>query len=301
MNEFDSIQLSDLRALMAVIREGTVTRAAATLGLTQSALSYQLDRMRKSFGDPLFVRVGNRMAATPFALRLADPATRVLQIVETEIAQLSRFDPKTTTRVFRIGVNEIGAITLVPRLIKRLHEAAPRATLTQMQVRLDQMSDQLQTGAMDIAAGHFPDVDRSLLQQLLYRRGYTLIVSQRHPRVRDTITVAQLCHEQLLESSAIPSTNDWLHALMATSGHASKPPMQTHHASAVPFIVADSELVAIVPLQVYEIFRPIAKVRAVRLPRAIPAIDICQYWHPRLSTDPEVKFFRELIFSVASE
>src|SRR5437868_5534107 len=119
MSEFDqAIQLADLRALMAVLRDGTVTRAAQSLGLTQSALSYQLDRMRKTFGDQLFVRVGNRMAATPFAQRLADPARRVLHIVDTEVAQLGRFDPATTTRTFRLGVNEIGAITLMPKIVK---------------------------------------------------------------------------------------------------------------------------------------------------------------------------------------
>lgn len=86
-------QIADLRAVLALIEDGTVTRAARRLGLTQSALSYHLDRMRKRFADPLFVRVGNRMAPTPFAQGLAEPAARVLRIVETEIAGLARFDP----------------------------------------------------------------------------------------------------------------------------------------------------------------------------------------------------------------
>jgi len=55
-------QLADLRALLALIGEGTVTRAAVKLGVSQSTLSYQLDNMRKRFADQLFVRIGNRMA-----------------------------------------------------------------------------------------------------------------------------------------------------------------------------------------------------------------------------------------------
>jgi DNA-binding transcriptional LysR family regulator len=66
MKTFDSRapQVADLRAALALLQERTVTRAAQRLGLTQSALSYQLERMRKRFGDPLFVRVGNRMSPT---------------------------------------------------------------------------------------------------------------------------------------------------------------------------------------------------------------------------------------------
>ena len=78
MKKFDNRQpeLADLKAVMALMAHGTVTRAAQTLGTSQSALSYQLDRMRKRFGDALFVRIGNRMAATPFTQRLAEPAAR---------------------------------------------------------------------------------------------------------------------------------------------------------------------------------------------------------------------------------
>lgn len=302
MNTVDhSIQLSDLRALMAVLREGTVTAAARRLGMTQSSLSYQLDRMRKSFGDQLFVRVGNRMAATPFAERLAEPASRVLHIMETEVSQLGRFDPATTTRTFRLGVNEIGAITLVPRIIRRLGEVAPRATLAQLQVRASELGRQLEEGSMDLAAGHFPDLDKSLLQQRLYRRDYTCVVTERHPRIGATISLRQLAREQLLETPGVPATNEWVRSVMTQAGLALRAPMTTQHVSAIPFIVADSELVGIVPREVFEIFRPIARIRSASLVRAIPAVEIRQYWHPRLASDPAVKFLRELVFAVARE
>lgn len=302
MNEFDkSIQLSDLRTLMAVLREGTVTAAARRLGLSQSALSYQLERMRKTFGDQLFVRVGNRMSATPLAQRLAHPASRVLDIVETEISQLGSFDPATTTRTFRLGVNEIGAITLVPKLIRRLSQVAPHATLAQLQARSADMAEQLEQGALDLAAGYFPELDKTLVQQRLYKRDYTCVVSARHPRIGEKASLKQLAREQLLESPAVPATNEWIRALMGRHGQTLRPPMTTQHVSAIPFIVADSELVAMIPHEVYEIFRPVARIRPVALPVAVPGIEIRQCWHPRLASDPAVRFLRELVFSVARE
>lgn len=86
--------------------------------------------MRKRFGDPLFVRVGNRMAPTPLAMELQEPAARVLRILETEIAEIRRFDPLAMQRDFRVAVNEIGAMTLIPRLVKRLSVTAPGARLS---------------------------------------------------------------------------------------------------------------------------------------------------------------------------
>lgn len=302
MNDFDkSIQLSDLRALMAMLREGTVTAAAQSLGLTQSALSYQIERMRQKFGDQLFVRVGNRMAATPLAERLAQPASRVLQIVEGEISQLGSFDPATTTRVFRLGVNEIGAITLVPRIIQRLSQVAPRANLAQVHVQPQRLGEQLESGDLDVAAGHFPEHDKRLLQQQLYRRDYTCIVSERHPRIGATITFKQLSQEQLLETPGVPSTNHWIRSLMKQAHLSLRAPMTTQHVSAIPFIVADSELVGIIPREVFEIFRKTTQIRCASLSKAIPPIEIRQYWHPRLASDPAVRFFRELVFSVARE
>src|SRR5690349_13964651 len=120
MNEFDNRepQLADLKAILALLQDGTVTRASQRLGVTQSAL----------------------------ARALADPASRVLRIVEDEIAALSTFDPSTTTREFRIGVNEIGAITMVPRLLKRLTAAAPHARLSPLHVTRESMAAALEAG-----------------------------------------------------------------------------------------------------------------------------------------------------------
>ena len=123
-------QVSDLQALRALATDGTFSQAARRLGITQSGLSYTLGRMRKRFGDPPFVRVGNRMAPIPLAMELQEPAARVLRILETEIAEIRRFDPLARQRDFRVAVNEIGAMTLIPRLVKRLSVTAPGARLS---------------------------------------------------------------------------------------------------------------------------------------------------------------------------
>lgn len=294
-------QLADLRAILALIEDGTVTRASARLGVTQSTFSYQLERMRKRFSDPLFVRVGNRMAPTPFALRLAEPAGRVLRILDTEIADLTTFDPRTTDREFRIGLNEIGAIVMVPKLMRRLTQEAPHARLVQMHVDPRTMASMLESGAMDIAAGYFAHSDNNLVQQLLYRRDYVCVVRKDHPRIAGAISLRQLSQEQQLQSPSVPATNAWIADQLAKAGYTSGPVMTTQHVAAIPFIVAASDLVAILPREVCTLFGPVAAIKVVRVPRTIPPLAIHQYWHPRVASDPAVRFFRELVYRCAHE
>jgi DNA-binding transcriptional LysR family regulator len=301
MKKFDSRapQVADLRAVLALLHERTVTRASQRLGLTQSALSYQLERMRRRFADPLFVRVGNRMSPTPLAIALAEPASRALRILENEIAALARFDPATTTREFRIGVNEIGAITMVPRLVRRLSAVAPHARLAPVQVDPESMTGALESGAMDVVGGHFPNSFGGLLQQLLYKRDYVCVARRDHPRIGASMSMREFGLAPQVHTAAVPTMRAWLDAQLRKRGLESGPRMMTHHVAAIPFIVASSDHVAMIPREVFELFAPIAPLKMVRLPVPIPSVAIHQYWHPRVASDPAVKFFREQVLAAA--
>jgi DNA-binding transcriptional LysR family regulator len=302
MKDFDDLpSASDLRSILAVLDSGTVTRAAQRLGLSQSALSYQIERMRRRFGDPLFVRSGNRMAPTPLAQRLADPASRILRILETEVAGLQRFQPAATTREFRIGVNEIGAITLVPRIVRQLAAAAPHARLAPVQVDSGTLGGALESGAMDVAAGHFPQAHAGLKQQLLYRRDYVCIARRDHPRIGASMTLRELSRTPQVHTPAVVATRAWMEEQLRKEQLPGGVAMSTHHVAAIPFIVAASDHVALIPREVFELFAPIAPVKAVRLPVTVPALSIHLYWHPRVDVDPAVSFFREIVRRAAVE
>ncbi len=297
----DLPQLLDLKVVLTLIDCGTVTKAAERLGVTQSALSYQVERMRKRFGDPLFVRVGNRMEATPFALRVVEPASRVLRIMETEIGGIKSFDPSTTTREYRIGLNELGALTLLPRLVKRLAQLAPNARLMPMPVNVATLSALLESGDLDIAAGFFATSDAKLFQQRLYQRDYACIARSDHPYIGQSLTWREFGRVPKVQSVGVPTTTAWLESQVRKGGHAFEVHMTTQYISIIPFIVAASDMVSIIPRELYDLFLPISAVKLVRLPKVIPAITIRQYWHPRMAGDPSIKFLRELVYEVARE
>ena len=101
------LDLNLLVAFDALLTERSVTRAAARIGLGQSAMSHNLARLRTLFGDELLTRGAEGMRPTPRALALADPVRVTLSQIQAAVLQREAFDPSTADRTFRIGLAEL--------------------------------------------------------------------------------------------------------------------------------------------------------------------------------------------------
>src|SRR3982751_5620030 len=141
------VDLNLLRVFDAVLRDPGVPPAAARLGLTQPAVSNALARLRKVFGDPLFVRTPSGMDATPFARELAEPVRQALALLESALAHGPGFDPASTTRAFRFYMSDLGQIEFLPPLIERIQKAASGVRLEAVALEVDDIADALTTGA----------------------------------------------------------------------------------------------------------------------------------------------------------
>src|SRR4029079_13537643 len=123
------LDLNLLVAFDALLTERSVTRAAARLGLGQSAMSHNLGRLRTLFGDELLTRGAEGMRPTPRALALADPVRVTLAQIQAAVLQREAFDPATADRPFRIGLADSIEVALIPGLMARLRGAAPDVAL----------------------------------------------------------------------------------------------------------------------------------------------------------------------------
>ncbi|MCX7815398.1 MAG: LysR family transcriptional regulator [Tepidimonas ignava] len=130
MNGFDESALDPraLRLLLAVLETGSFTRAAQHLGLTQSAVSHGVQRLREVLGDPLFVKSGRGIVPTARALSLAEPARELLAALQ-RLAHAQAFDPARWQAEITIAANDLQRDVLVPPLLARLRTAAPGVTL----------------------------------------------------------------------------------------------------------------------------------------------------------------------------
>lgn len=130
MSHFDWSDLDArlLRLLVTVVDAGSVTAAAQRLGVTQSAVSHMLDKLRAITGDALFTKSGRGIVATARALTLADRARELLVELE-RFAQSENFDPATWQTTFTIAANDFQRDALLPGLMQRLRQQAPGVSL----------------------------------------------------------------------------------------------------------------------------------------------------------------------------
>jgi DNA-binding transcriptional LysR family regulator len=122
MSELD---LRHLRIFVALCAARNVTRAAEAVGLSQSSVSVVLAQLRDHYGDPLFVRTAQGMQPTPRA-KLIEPVLRqALQLLDQSLVRPAEFNPAEITRSFRICMTDVGQMTLLPRLLPRIHALHP--------------------------------------------------------------------------------------------------------------------------------------------------------------------------------
>src|SRR5690349_5579899 len=115
---FGSLYLGQLQVVEAIARTGNLTAAADELGITQSAASHTLAKLRKELNDPLFVRTSDGMQPTPFGRRLAESSKFALQALNASLSQQADFLPLTSSRTFSIIMSDVSQFLFLPALIK---------------------------------------------------------------------------------------------------------------------------------------------------------------------------------------
>jgi len=123
------VDLNLLVVLDALLRERSVSRAGEIVGLSQSATSAALGRLREIFHDPLLVRVGRNLALTQNAENLIEPLRDALSKIQQTLMQKGGFDPLNDREAFTISASDYVVLVLLGRLVKRLEEEAPNVTI----------------------------------------------------------------------------------------------------------------------------------------------------------------------------
>src|SRR5918998_1790205 len=127
--DLHGIDLNLVVAFDALMAERSVTRAGTRIGRTQPAMSAALARLRALLKDELFVRAPGGLQPTPRALDLAEPLGRALAEIQQTLDFTQAFDPRSSATSFKLGLSDHPAFVLLPKLVERLREAAPAATL----------------------------------------------------------------------------------------------------------------------------------------------------------------------------
>jgi DNA-binding transcriptional LysR family regulator len=291
--------LNLLFALNALLSEGSVAKAAERLGLSESAMSRALARLRKSTGDELLVRAGRAMVLTPHALALRD---RVRELVQESRAVLqpadARMDPRTLRQLFTIRANDGFIEAFAHQLVARAAQEAPGVRL-RFAPKPDKDVRPLREGLLDLDVGVLGDSGPEVRVQMLYRDRFIAVVRQGHPLLAEPeVTAERYAACDHVVTSRHGRTVGPVDDALAAVGLARNTAVVVPSFSTALSVAAATDLVALIPSSYFEYQRARGTLCAFPLPVATAQITVSQMWHPRLDRDPAHRWLRGLVLQV---
>jgi len=292
------IDLNLLVVFDAVYRARNLTLAGERLGLSQPSISHALSRLRHRFKDPLFLRTPRGMVPTPLADEVAPGIAEGLSVIRASCAP-PRFDPATSTRLFMLGMADIGEVVQMPLLVKALG-VAPGVRLRTIAMSPPEARAALGEGLLDVSLSNFP-VQPPLHEQILGKPGYAVVARTGHPTIKPRFTLAAFRKAKHLLVRPVgagvkhgESIDKALRAIDASIA------VQVGHFFPVGALVSQSDLVAIVPWGIAKTLERTYPIRVLKPPMPLPTTHLSLAWHERQHRDPGNQWLREIFIRETS-
>lgn len=294
----DKLDANLVLALHALLRERSVSRAAARMGLGQPAMSHALKRLRERLDDPLLVRGDGRlMQLTPRAVELADLAEQGVEAIARVFAPPAKFDPATCSRRFRVAASDAMIVNVLPGLLARLAQEAPGVDL-ELPTTGPSVAAALEEGRLDLAIGRWDLAPLGLRRRMLYRERLVSVVRADHPRVGEALDLTTY----LALSHILVAPRGTPHGVVDTAlgelGHQRRIAVVLHSFVAAMIVTAASDLVLTLPRRVAEQLRGRLALRLLPPPLALDPFELHLVWHERDHHDPAHRWLRGLVASV---
>jgi DNA-binding transcriptional LysR family regulator len=300
------IDLNLFLVLHAVLSEGSVTRAAQKLHVTQSAVSNALARLRELLQDPLFVRNGRGLVPTPRARELAPLVQRALGALQAAVGG-SAFDPAQSTRRFTLAWSDAQAIAHLPDLLPQFERELPNATLRIVTVDFLVATNGLALGEVDVALGPVQAAFPPLLHEPIYAEEVVLAVRRDHAKairclLREQFDSIEFVDIQLALGQGGVG-NLLMTELLARHGLSWRVGMVAPDFTTAAHAAAVSDYVVGLPARAARAFCGFLPLEIVELPAFLkrPTMSMAILWHPRTDGDAGARYFRGLVREACKE
>ena len=291
--------LNLLVTLDVLLAEGNVTRAAARLRLSPSAMSRALARLRKVTGDPLLVRAGRELVPTPRAVELRGQVGQLVQDAAAVLRPAAALDPRGLARCFTLRSSEGFAETFGPRLIAALADEAPGVRLDFMQ-KPDKDSTPLRDGSVDLETGVVgEDMGPEVRAQALFRDRFVGVVRPGHALTEGEVTAARYAAGRHIAVSRRGRDRGRIDDALAALGLQRTVATLVGGFGTALALARATDLIASVPERHTEGLR--AGLHAFALPVDTPALTISLLWHPRLDADPAHRWLRGRVRALCAD
>jgi DNA-binding transcriptional LysR family regulator len=297
--DLKQLDLNLLPIAVALYDDLSVSRTARRLGVSQPAISRALRRLRDAFDDPLFVRRPTGIAPTPRAHALVRAAREHLNQLQHDLARYEPFDPETSTRPIAIAISDVAELAFFPAVIEHFRRLAPKCQVRAVSLIDAQLSDGLESGDVDMAAGYYPTLTaRSFRQRRVSRHGFACLMRAGHPLWKRRLTVATYLAAEHVVIHAEGRSQELLERFIERRRLHRKSAVHTSHVLGVPFIVMESDLVATLPFAVVTRFASLTSSVVAALPPFEVNYDLKLHWHRRYDNEPRNRWLRDQLASV---
>ncbi len=303
------IDLNLLVYLDVLLREGSVTKAANQLSITQPAMSNGLKRLRDLFKDPLLVRTSDGMTPTKRALELQPTIRDVLSKLESSIQPETEFNPETSTRTFRIMTSDYAESTLLLELIEELNFKAPNITLDLI-TPSDVTFHDVEQGRVDMAINRFDELPLSFHQKVIWYDQFACVLNKDNPRIKNFNLDAYLSGQHIwvsktgfgigvgIDPNEVQKLG-WVDAELTKIGKQRQIRVFTRHYHAALQLAKTQNLIATLPSRAAKIFKNDPELVVLPPPFDIPPIALKMAWSALLHHDAGHIWLRRLIADVA--
>jgi DNA-binding transcriptional LysR family regulator len=293
-----TVDLNLLISFDALMSHRNVSRAAEQIGVTQSALSHALKRLRILLGDPLLRRGPRGMEPTERALSLRDPVKAVLAEIHSIVSTRITFDPATTQRTFKLSMSDAMNVEALPLIMRNLRKAAPNIDLLVTTSGPRAACVRILNDEVELAIGVFPHVPAEILRRELYRDVLVCVADKNNPRLKG----GRMDEKSYLESPHVtvaPNLDSGvqLDEIFTAMGFPRRIVATVPHYTAVPGLVRGTDLVAHTRRRLINVLRTAANLVVFPIPAPFRVPDLCfeQIWHPRHERDAGHRWLRQLI------
>lgn len=315
---FRTFDLNLLRVLDAVLAEGSLTRAAHQLAMTQPAVSNAMKRLRDTLGDDLVQRSGFGIAPTARALALWPAVRAALSTLEQTLSP-GEFEAVSSNTAFNLAMADATAAELMPSLIEQMERLAPSVSMRVQPLTTRDPRRLLSEGQLDLAVGHFPAVLADLTLQAqsaqeasghsatfahdrLYDGQYVCVMRKGHPLAKKTkLSLDQYCaaHHLLVSFSGRPF--GFVDEALAGLSRQRRIVLTVNQFFTAGRVVARSDLLTVLPRHFVRVADTAGELIIRELPFSMPLVHVDSLWHRRSTEQPAHRWLRQQVLHAARQ
>jgi len=295
------VDLNLMAVLEAIFDEGTTSRAADVLHLSQSAVSHALNRLRGMYDDPLFVRQGHRMVPTPLTRRMIETVKNSLSALRGTVENAHVFEPSQHEQLFRVSQRDAVETILLAPIMEILQRDAPGIHISSTQFEPDDIAAQLQQGQIDIGLELQRTMPSDIVSQHLLSETLVIVGRKGHPYFSGKQTVEAFLEFPQVLVTPFKGESGWVDQALASQGLKRDVSLRCLNFTSVIHVLLQTDNLSIMPRIYAEKQACWYPMASAEMPFSAPPLELFLYWHQRQDSDLANRWLREQIVNVMAE